>query len=109
MFRNEGAYITIKNKTFSMKMLVKTMSCMVLLLFGTYIVLTGKTIYNVVNKKNIEQDIMSTRSEIASLENGLFSYYNSVHRESLPQLGFVNYTDEVYVVTSGSSLVFNHQ
>lgn len=106
MFKNEAAYITIKNKTYSMKKLVQSMSCIVLLLFGTYIVLTGKTIYNVVNKKNIEQDIAVTRSEIATFENDLFAYYNSIHKESLPELGFVNYTDEIYVNT-GSAVAFN--
>ncbi len=106
MFKNEAAYITIKNKTYSMKRLVQSMSCIVLLLFGTYIVLTGKTIYNVVNKKNIEQDIAITRSEIATLENDLFAYYNSIHKESLPELGFVSYTDEIYINTE-SSVAFN--
>lgn len=106
MFKNEAAYITIKNKTYSMKKLVQTMSCIVLLLFGTYIVLTGKTIYNVVNKKNIEQDIATTRSEIATLENDLFAYYNSIHKESLPELGFVGYTDEIYINTE-SAVAFN--
>ncbi len=89
-----------------MKRLVQSMSCIVLLLFGTYIVLTGKTIYNVVNKKNIEQDIAITRSEIATLENDLFAYYNSIHKESLPELGFVSYTDEIYINTE-SSVAFN--
>lgn len=106
MFKNEAAYITIQNKTLSMKTLVRYLSCIVLLLFGTYIVLTGKTIYNVVNKKTIEQKIATTRSEIAVLENDLFAYYNSVHKDSLSELGFVGYTDEVYV-TSSSALVFN--
>ena len=106
MFKNEGAYITIQNKSFSMKTLIKSMSFVVLLLFGTYIVLTGKTIYNVVNKKNIEQNITVSRSEIAVLENDLFAYYNSINKESLPELGFVNYTDEVYVVPE-SSIAFN--
>ncbi len=106
MFKNEGAYITVQNKSFSMKTLMKTMSFTVFLLFGTYIVLTGKTIYNVVNKKNIEQNIAVTRSEIATLENDLFAYYNSVHKESLPELGFVSYTEEVYV-TGESSFAFN--
>lgn len=106
MFKNEAAYITIKNKTYSMKKLVQSMSCIVLLLFGTYIVLTGKTIYNVVNKKNIEQDIAMTRSEIAALENDLFVYYNSIHKESLPELGFVAYADEIYINT-GSTVAFS--
>ncbi len=106
MFKNEAAYITIKNKTYSMKKLVQSMSCIVLLLFGTYIVLTGKTIYNVVNKKNIEQDIAITRSEIATLENDLFAYYNSIHKESLPELGFVSYADEIYINTD-SAVAFN--
>jgi hypothetical protein len=106
MFKNEAAYITIKNRNYSMKKLVQTMSCIVLLLFGTYIVLTGKTIYNVVNKKNVEQEISMTRTEIATLESDLFSYYNSIHKESLPELGFVSYTEEVYVNTE-STFAFN--
>lgn len=106
MFKNEAAYITVHNTHYSMKKLVQTMSCIVLLLFGTYIVLTGKTIYNVVNKKNIEQDISVTRTEIANLESDLFSYYNSIHKESLPELGFVSYTDEVYASTQ-STFAFN--
>ena len=89
-----------------MKKLVQTMSCIVLLLFGTYIVLTGKTIYNVVNKKNAEQEVAYARTHIASLENDLFAYYNSVHKESLSGLGFVEYTNEAYV-NSSSALVIN--
>ncbi len=106
MFKNEGAYINIANKTINMRVLVRSMSCIVLLLFGTYIVLTGKTIYNVVNKKNIEQNIATSRSEIAVLENDLFSYYNSVHKDSLSEHGFVRYTNEVYV-NPDSTFVFN--
>jgi len=106
MFKNEGAYINIANKSINMRLIVRSMSCIVLLLFGTYISLTGKTIYNVVNKKNIEQDIASTRSHIAVLENDLFSYYNSIHKETLSEYGFVQYDNEVYV-TGDSVFVLN--
>lgn len=106
MFKNESAYISIQNTKFSMKTLVRSMSLFMVLLFGAYVVMTGKTIYNVVNKKNIEQDIASSRSELANLENDLFAYYNSIHKESLPELGFVAYSNEVYANPSGT-FVFN--
>lgn len=106
MFKNEGAYITIAHNSINMKKIVRGMSFIVLLLFGTYIVLTGKTIYNIVEKKEKQQEISNIQTEIAELENNLFSYYNSIHKDSLGSHGFVRYTNEVYV-NQDSTFVFN--
>lgn len=106
MFKNEGAYLHIGGKKIRMKLLVNYMTAFTFLLFGTYIVLTGQTIYNVVNKKNIEREITVARSDIAGLENDLFSQYNSINDETLLAQGFVKYNNEVYV-SGDSTFVFN--
>lgn len=106
MFKNENAYLHIGKTKVRMKLLVNYMSGFTLLLFGTYIVLTGQTIYNVVNEKNIEREITLARSNIASLENDLFSQYNSISEQALLAQGFVKYNNEVYV-SNGLSFALN--
>lgn len=106
MFKNEGAYLNIGSKKIRMKFLVQIGAGTLLLLFGSYIVLTGKTIYNLVNKKNTENEIVVARSEIANLENSLISQYNGVTHTTLLDQGFVRYNNEIYVSTD-STFVFN--
>lgn len=105
MFKNEAAFLNIGKKQVRMGLLVKSMSALVCLLFGTYIVLTGQTIYNVVDKKNVEREILDTRSEIASLENNLFSYYNNVNQQTLKEYGFVEYSNPVFASGSQTFVV----
>lgn len=106
MFKNEAAFLHLGARHIRMGLLVKSMSALVLLLFGTYIVLTGHTIYNIVDKKNVERDIIETRSEIANLENNLFSYYNNVNQETLAEYGFVEYANPLFT-SSNQTLVVN--
>lgn len=106
MFKNESAFLNIGKNQVRMGLVVKSMSALVVLLFGTYIVLTGQTIYNVVDKKNVERDIVETRSEIANLENDLFSYYNTINRKTLTEYGFVEYSNP-HFATNSTTFVFN--
>jgi uncharacterized protein YabE (DUF348 family) len=106
MFKNENAYLHIGKTKVRMKLLVNCMSGFTLLLFGAYVVLTGQTIYNVVNEKNIEREITLSRSNIANLENDLFSQYNSISEQTLLAQGFVKYNNEVYV-SNGLSFALN--
>lgn len=106
MFKNEAAFLHIGARQIRMGLLVKSMSSLVVLLFGAYIVLTSQTIYNIVDKKNVERDIIETRSEIANLEHNLFSYYNNVNQQTLTEYGFVEYSNPRFT-SDRNTLVIN--
>ncbi len=73
------------------------LSLLVVITFSLYMFFLGRTIFDLVARKNAESEIRSVATNISSLELEVFQYNNLVTLQKAHDLGFVNNSEPVFI------------
>ncbi len=77
----------------------------VIVAFSFYMFFLGRTIFDLVDRKNVEQEIHLASSRISELELQVLDYNNQVTLQKAYDLGFVNNGDPKFVSRKQTALL----
>ena len=78
---------------------------LVILSFSLYMFFLGRTIFDLVDRKNTESEIRLASSRISNLELEVLDYNNKVTLQRAHDLGFVNNNDPKFVSRKQTALL----
>lgn len=73
--------------------------------FTLYMFFLGRTIFDLVDRKNVENDIRLVSSRISELELQVLDYNNQVTLQKAYELGFINNSDPKFVSRKQTALL----
>ncbi len=73
--------------------------------FSLYMFFLGRTIFDLVDRKNVESEIRLTSSRISELELEVLEYNSKVTLEKAYELGFINNADPKFVSRKQTALL----
>ncbi|MEZ4210941.1 MAG: hypothetical protein R3B39_01430 [Candidatus Paceibacterota bacterium] len=73
--------------------------------FSLYMFFLGRTIFDLVDRKNVEQEIRLASSRISELELLVLDYNNEVTLQKAYELGFINNADPKFVSRKQTALL----
>ena len=88
----------------------KTLNILILsnvLLFASYLFFVGATTFQVVSRKNTEEDVRNLQSVRAGLENSYNEYSKNYTKDFARSIGFVEAIPTFYVTESVKSVAYD--
>ena len=82
-----------------------SLAFLVLLAFSFYMFFLGRTIFDLVDRKNAESESRLVMSRISDLELEVLEYNNTVTLQKAYELGFVNNQDPKFVSRKATALL----
>lgn len=101
----KNSYAKPKGRLNKQRVFFFSLVLLVFVSFSLYMFFLGRTIFDLVDRQNINQEIRLANSRISELELYVLDYNNKVTLQKAHDLGFINNSDPKFVSRKKTALL----